>query len=90
MLEILQFIFSSFWVFIGVCILLSILCETLCQICKHAMELGPFTYGGLKREAIRKIIFKDIVYNDKFEPKNNLIKEKICIVNETISIVKNK
>lgn len=76
MLEILQFIFSSFWVFIGVCILLAFLSSMLCHICKLLLEHGPLTYAGLKREAIRKIIFKDIVYNDNFEQKNNLIKEK--------------
>ena len=29
MLEILQFVFSSFWVFIGTAILLSIVCKTI-------------------------------------------------------------
>lgn len=90
MLEILQFIFSSFWVFIGFCLLLVCLSSILYHMCKLLLEHRPFTYAGLKRQVVKEIIFKDIVINDGFENKEDIIKKKINMVNDTIKTAKNK
>ena len=34
MLEVLQFIFSNFWIFWGTVLLLSIICETIVSVCQ--------------------------------------------------------
>lgn len=90
MLEVLQFILSDFWRFLGAFLLLYTLSEIIHNLCKFARELFPFTLEGLRRQSLKSIIYKDIVNNDSFEEedKQELAKKKGIRVNEFIEATK--
>lgn len=91
MLEVLQFIFSDAWTFLGTCILLYTLSELShrTRIFSSKRDV-PLTFSGLRRQAIKEIIFKDVVNNNDIESKNELVKKKINIVTDAIETAKNK
>ncbi len=55
MLEILKFIFSGFWVFIGFLFLFSVFCQSICSIFESLMSCKGTCSDSNKEENRQKI-----------------------------------
>ena len=77
MLKLLQFIFSSFWIWLGFTILVGYILKLFVDIVK-AVYLCCF--GGTKRYFLTEIIKNDILSDDTIDPQ-----QKIVQINDLIN-----
>lgn len=72
MLEVLKFIFSSFWIWCGAVVLIIYLGEAISCIIQGILKTIPWTYSGMKRRVLWNIIEKDVMQNKSYSNKDKI------------------
>lgn len=85
MLEILQFVFSNFWIWAGIVLLIIYLGKAIGCIVLSFFKALPWTFSGMERKAVWNILEDSVLKNQSYTSKEKIFKSMVLLqYNRTI------